>query len=1089
MWLAAGWLFLWTLLPAQAVSAKENPLWLRYPAISPDGQTVVFNYKGDIYRVSSGGGAATPLTVSDSYEFNAVWSNDGKYIAFASDRYGNFDVFVMPATGGEAARLTYHSAGEIPGCFTPGNDTILFSAHRQDAVTNRQYPTGLMTELYSVPVNGGRVSQVMTTPALDPQLTRKGNRMIYHDVKGYENEWRKHHTSAVTRDVWLYDFTDDSYRMLSQFEGEDRNPVWDADEEHYYYLSEEDGSFNIYRSSLSDPATTEAVTGFEHHPVRFLSISDDNRLCYSYHGEVYTQDVSGEPEKLEVTVAVDGRSNLDKIVPVNKGLRDVALSPNGKEFAFVYRGEIFACDLEGGITKRITNTPYQERSVSFSPDGRSLLYAAEVDSSWNVYTTSMVREEEPYFFMSTVLEREPVIATDAEEFQPHYSPDGKEVAYLEERVILKVVNLESKETRTILPAKYNYSYADGDQYYQWSPDGKWFLVQFGQPERVMQDEVGLVAASGEGEVHNLTLSGYGDYRPQWEMEGKMMIYGSNRLGTRSESGSMTTGDVYGMFFTQEAFDRFQLSEEEMEVLKEQEKEEDEEDEGDDTKRKKRKKKEKDDDEEEAEEVKIEWELLTERKERLTTHTSRLSDWALSKDGEKLFYATRFERTYDIWVTDLRDKKSKKFATLGARRGAGMIMSEDGKFILVVADGTVKKVNTESGKVEPVKVNAEMILKAGEERAYIYDHSWRQLKKKFYMPDLHGVDWEFYYHEYKKFLPHINNNYDFAEMLSELLGETNASHTGARYRPSSSNDDETAALGVFYDYDHEGDGVKIAEVIVGGPMDKADVEAGAGDIIEKIDGVKITPEMDFYTLLNRRKGKYTLVSLYDPGEDKRWEEQVKPISLGAENQLLYERWVRNNRNEVEALSDGKLGYVHIRSMNDASMRVAYEESLGRHLSKDAIIVDTRFNGGGNIHEELSDFYNGEVYFDIIPHGQYVGSEPRDKWTKPSIVLMGESNYSDAHLFPMAYKLKGVGKTLGMPVPGTGTFVWWERQIDPTLVFGIPMGGWRAPDGTFMENNQMEPDIRVRNEPGVMAEGKDQQIEAAVEALLPEDETAD
>jgi C-terminal processing protease CtpA/Prc len=170
------------------------------------------------------------------------------------------------------------------------------------------------------------------------------------------------------------------------------------------------------------------------------------------------------------------------------------------------------------------------------------------------------------------------------------------------------------------------------------------------------------------------------------------------------------------------------------------------------------------------------------------------------------------------------------------------------------------------------------------------------------------------------------------------------------------------------------------------------------------------------------------------------------------------------------------------MDDASMRVVFEEALGRNFEKKALIVDTRFNGGGNIHEQLSDFLSGKKYIDIVPHGQYIGSEPYEKWVKPSIVLVGESNYSDAHLFPVAYKLKNAGKTLGMPVPGTGTFVWWETQIDPTLVFGIPMGGWRTPDGKFCENNQMEPDIKVPNEPGILVTGHDQQIEAAVKEML-------
>ncbi len=209
---------------------QNNPLWLRYPAISPDGETILFTYKGDIYSVSSAGGDARPLTISETYEFEPVWSHDGRQIAFASDRYGNFDVFVMPASGGEAKRLTFHSTGEIPSTFTTDDKAILFSGVRQDVVTNIQFPTGLMSELYSVPVTGGKVSQVMSVPALDATLNAAGDKLIYHDVKGYESIWRKHHVSAVTRDIWVYDMNEQSYTQLSRFEGEDRNPVFDAND-------------------------------------------------------------------------------------------------------------------------------------------------------------------------------------------------------------------------------------------------------------------------------------------------------------------------------------------------------------------------------------------------------------------------------------------------------------------------------------------------------------------------------------------------------------------------------------------------------------------------------------------------------------------------------------------------------------------------------------------------------------------------------------------------------------------------------------------------------------------------------------------
>lgn len=1072
---------------------QGNVRWLRYPAISPDGTSILFSYMGDIFVVPSAGGAAIPLTISESYEFSPVWSHNGKSIAFASDRYGNFDVFIMPSKGGEAKRLTAHSTSEIPGSFTADDQSVYFSASRQDLASNAQFPTGVMSELYSVPVAGGMVMQILTSPAMDATMSPDGSKLIFHDRKGYENNWRKHHTSSVTRDIWTYELSSGKFTQLTTFIGEDRNPVFDSNGNDFYYLSEQPNSFNVYKSSLTNPAKTVALTHLDKHPVRFLTRANTNTLCFSYDGDIYTLQPGGEPRKVDITINTDGRAGIDKIAPVNSDFTGLRLSPNGKEYAYVFRGEIFVSSVEGGITKRITNTPWQERSVDFSADGRSLVFAAEKNQNWDIYKVSISRKSEPYFYASTVLKEEEVIATKEEEFQPKFSPDAKEVAYLENRVTLKVINLDTKQTRTILPADKNYSYADGDQYYQWSPDGKWFLAQFGYPARMFDPEVGLISADGKGEVIDLTLSGYDDYMPSWSLDGKMMIWFTNRHGTLQQGGGFTSGDIYGLFFSKEAFDRFKLSKEEFALLKEQEakqkkdaeKEKKEKEKGkkaSDSKKKSTEKVVKAEKDSTLKEVIIDWNNLTERKLRLTTQTSMLSDAVISKEGDKLYFLTTFDKGVDLWVTETRTKETKQLAKLGAKSVENLQLSIDSSFLIFLADGKPMKVTIEGGKSESLKTSGEIILRAADERSYIFDHAWRQFKEKFYKEGLHGTDWDYYYKEYHKFLPYINNNYDFAEMLSEMLGEVNASHTGCGYRATKPNSDNTASLGLLYNYAYKGKGLQVAELIEGGPLDKASSKIKAGNIIEQLDGQTVADSIDFYQLLNRKEGQLTLVSLYDPATQARWEETLKPVSLGEENELLYKRWVKNRRNETEKLSGGKIGYIHVRAMNDASMRTVFEEALGRNLNKDAIIIDTRFNGGGNIHEQLSDFLSGKKYIDIIPHGQYVGSEPYDKWVKPSIVIMGEANYSDAHLFPVAYELKQAGKTLGMPVPGTGTFVWWEEQIDPSLVFGIPMGGWRMPDGNFCENTQMEPSIKVADAPDVLATGHDQQIEAAVKELM-------
>lgn len=983
----------------------------------------------------------------------------------------------MSANGGAPTRLTYHSASDFPSDFTPDGSEVLFSSSRLDNHQNMQFPKGSMSELYQVPVTGGRPQQMFSLPALGAKYSDDGKSILFTDHKGTENSWRKHHTSSVTRDIWRYTLKGGTFEMLSTFEGENRDPVYGADEKDVFYLSEKDGTLNVYSFSLANPDNHQQLTTFTQHPVRHLSISNDGVLSFSFDGEIYTKKPGQPAAKVSISINADSRDRLVENVPIKSGATEMALSPSGKEVAFIFRGEVFTTSIEGGTTKRVTNTAEQERSVSFSPDGKALLYASERNGSWNLYQSKITREEETYFFQSTVLKEEPILVSDKETFQPSYSPDGKEVAFLEERTELRVINLATKAVRTILPADKNYSYADGDQYYQWSPDSKWFLVNY-LPPRQWIDEVGLVSAAGGEEVKNLTMSGYNDAAPKWTRDGKMMLWFTDRDGMKNHASWGTQDDVYAMCFTEEAWDLLRLTEEEYKLLKDDDDDE-EEDEKEEEKKEKKEKREKD---KKIKPLTFDWEGMNDRKKRLTIHASHLGDALLSKDGDKLFYLARFEKGYDLWETNIRTRETKILAKLSASRVGGLEMDKKGKNLFLLSAGKIMKISVNGGKQEAIGIDGEMRLNKSAERAYMFDHMWRQVVKKFYRPDLHGVDWDFYKKTYARFLPHINNNHDFAEMMSELLGELNASHTGCYFRSGEPTGDRTASLGLYYDLAYDGNGLKVAEVMKGSPIQQKGSKVKAGTIIEKIDGKEIVAGENYYELLNRKAGEYTLISLYDPKTKERWDERIKPISQRAAYNLRYKRWVERCRELVEEASDGRVGYVHVRGMNDGSFRTVYEDVLGRNAQKEALIVDTRFNGGGWLHDDLATFLDGKEYMRFQPRGQDLGPEPQFKWTKPSIVVMGEANYSDAHMFPYTYRALGVGKLLGMPVPGTGTAVWWENQQDPSLVFGIPQVGSVPKEGGFLENTQLEPDIEVRNEPAELLKGRDQQLERAVQELL-------
>lgn len=1068
----------------------QDAAWLRYPAISPDGRFIVFSYQGHLFKVSAEGGRAVQLTSNNAYNFKPVISNDGSKIAYASDRSGNFDIYVMSSEGGHSERLTYHSANDYPSCFSNDGNEIFFYSSRTDAQEASIFPSGVMSELYKVSTTkGGREIQVLTTPAENARIHPNKNILIYEDVKGYENQWRKHHISSVTRDIFIYDFSEGTHTKVSGYIGENRNPVW-GDTDEFYYLSEESGHFNIWKG-FGNGRQPVQLTSFDNHPVRFLTRSNNGKLCFSWHGDIYTLEEGKTPVRLNIQVYTDSPASETKIQPVSSGASEMALSPNGKEIAFIYKGEVFVTSVEHNRTKRITNTVEEERNISFSPDGKALLYAAERDGIWGIYETRLVREEEKYFHLSTLLDEKVLIKGDKDAFQPSYSPDGKEIAYLENRVILKIYNIESKKSRVILDERHNFSYSDGDQHYDWSPDSKWLLVHY-QGAGSMSTEVGLISATGDQPIVNLTKSGYSDSNPKWMSKGNMMIWFSDRNGYRSHGSWGAHSDVYAMFFNKGAFDKFKLKKEELAFLKESEKEKKDEDKDTDTEEskpdKKSKKSSKDGDKEKdkkpkVEDITIDLNGIEDRIARLTRHSSSVSDAVLSNDGEILYYLTPFESGFDLWQHKLYENETKLLSKLNKGWGK-LIPDNEGKNLYVLASGQILKISTDKGESKPVSFSTEMVVKSSEEREYIFEHVWRQFRDKFYLVDIHGTDWDFYKKEYLRFLPYINNNYDFAELLSEMLGEANASHTGSGYRNYNPLGDQTAALGLFYDTNYTGDGLLISEVINKSPVLKDNSKIKKGVIIEKIDGETIPAGSNYYRLLNRKTDVPTLLSLYDPKSKDRWEEVVKPISLGTENNLLYERWVKQRRQIVDSLSNGKLGYVHVRGMNSGSFRDVFSDVLGKYHDKDALIVDTRFNGGGWLHDDLATFLSGKRYLTFSPRGnEILGGDPMSKWTKPSCVLVSESNYSDAHMFPYVYKTLEIGKLIGMPVPGTATAVWWETlRVDPTLYYGIPQLGIRDLNDNFLENQQLDPDILIWNDYESMSKGEDLQLLKAIEEMM-------
>ena len=511
------------------------------------------------------GGEAVRLTATDDYESQPIWSNDSRTIAFVSDRFGGMDIFTMSIDGGKATRVTTHSGTETPLAFSPDDKYIYFSAAIQDPASSAMWSASWLTELYRVKATGGRPEQITATPVCSISFDTDGESFLYYDRTGSENIWRKHHTSSVARNIFYYDAADGSHTQITVNPGEDRDPIYTSDGRMVFLSERDGGSFNVYEAAVDDAENVTALTSFKKHPVRFLSRAGNGTLCFGWQGEIYTLAEGGKPEKVDISIVND---YLNHPSTLHLGsVSEMAFSDDGEEIVLQSRGEVFATTGEYSTTKQISRTAAAEEGITISPDGKTIVYASERTGCWNLYKATLADEDELHFAYATLINEEPLLKDDGNERTwPSFSPDGKEVAFIENRNILKVLNLETGKVRQITDGTQHY----GEFQYDWSPDGKWFALTLITNRRDPYSDIGIVSAVDGGRIHNVTNSGYIDHSPQWAMDGNAIIFISNRLGLRAHASWGSQDDVFIAFMNRETYDKFNMSEEEYALYKEKE---------------------------------------------------------------------------------------------------------------------------------------------------------------------------------------------------------------------------------------------------------------------------------------------------------------------------------------------------------------------------------------------------------------------------------------------------------------------------------------------------------------------------------------
>lgn len=1058
--------------PVLAQPEGEQPRWIRHPAIAPDGSLLSFTHRGQVFLVDIEGGLAIPLTAPGAYSYGAVWSPQSDRLAFASDANGDDDVFIADFSG-TLEKITWSSAAEVPTSFTPDGDSVLYKAQRLgDAERSVQAALTHLPQLYAVSTETGRESLVLPNQAQQASWNRAQDQLVYSYDPSQDPADRQHRVAANARQLWLYDAVSGNHSMVFDVDGIDRlNPVWAADGANLYYLSEASGWLNVWRVDLESGEETQ-LTAFVDGPVRDLSVADDGTLAFSHGGRIYIQAPGADEAKPIEILTLEQRLSAKANFKAETTTEFVS-SPDGERFALVVNADVYLMD-RSGLYRQVTATAGAEKNVAFSPDGSTLVYAAQRGHEWGIYGVDLQLDTISAPLALIYEEMELLVPEEGNVFQPKFSPDGSKLAFIADRREVQVLDLETGDIAVLFePSDYNTSYGDGDLWFSWSPTSQDILTQW---RTISGDELSramIVPADGSAPPHPVSMAVTSFSDGIWSLDGTQVIGVTSQFGVRTAQLRSLTNDLYRIFLSEDARNDFldiydgvfpQIGGE--------------------------------DEAEEGAEIGFapqRYPIDGNRSQRLEGLLGGNNDYPLLvaplPDFKNLLLVTDAGHDqYDIVTLDLMSGELNFVQTVDAPGLEGVsYVPELGVIDFKITDQIL---TVAPGNPDATVATSAMVFYTSnpdQVRAAAFEQAWADVKYKYYHPELEGRDWVAIGDKYRSYLDSIASNRELKELISAMYGELSASHLFVSYsgsrQPTTGLGNYNDVLGVYLDYGYEGQGRRVAGILPGGPMARAGLGVDPGDVIVSINGQPVPDAGGIERLLDVNLGKRVEVGILDVGSESERLIQVDPIDQDAEWVLSNQRLIDARRETVARLSNSCIAYVHVPQMdNDAYLDVLGRLTASRQIAK-AALIDVRSNNGGNLTRELITLLTGEPWATIGVDGRSFDYEPSNRWLWPSAVLVDSFGYSDGSVFPQAYHDMEIGTIVGDVVLNTGTAVnYIKSSLIPGLTYGIPVLPNRRLDGSYYENSIIPPDVLVPFDPNRAGIGVDPQLEAAVSALM-------
>jgi tricorn protease len=1055
--------------------------YMTEPALSPDRSEIAFVSGGDIWTVPADGGTARLLVSHPATESRPLYSPDGKWLAFASNRTGAGDIYLLNLESGELKRLTFDDAADNLEAWSRDGKWIYFSSTSKDI-------SG-MCDVYRVPATGGTPMQVSAdryTNEYEAAPLPDGS--IAFAARGISNsQWWRHGSSHIDQsEIWLKN--GDKYEELTQGGAKQMWPMWNADATRLYFMSDRGGTQNIWMQPRTG-GQPKQVTNFTDGRVIWCSISYDGKeIVFERNFGIWKMKTdTGKADPVAITLRGAAASPMTDRLTQSTQIRELALSPDGKKVAVIARGEVFAGSAkDAGDTVRITNTPAAESYVTWSPDSKTVVYSSERDGVVNLFQYDFATETETQ-----------LTSGNNSDAVAKFSSDGKLLAFMRNGRSMMVYDMATKQERELCKFYYDQSPLVSRDSYAWSPDNKWVAFLTYAPETRSYTNVSVVPASGGTPRPISFLANSNSGSVSWSPDGSYILFDTSQ---RTEVNSIARVDLKLKTpkFKEDGFrDLFKEENPKVKqppvpatspsptpatapspsaspsaspvdrpsgVLKIGDKADD------------------------KVPVEIVFDNIRQRLSMIGTGVDN-GGQVISPDGKTLLVIANAEGQTNLYTVSLdelvNDTSARQLTSTSGFKG-NVQFSPDSKEVYYTENGRVNIVSLDRREVRPLAIGVEMNVDFAKEKLEIFKQGWRYMRDNYYDDKYHGADWNAVRATYEPLVTDAKNMDEVRRLMNMMVGELNSSHLGVS-GPSGFTPAPVGKLGLRFDRNEyeTGGRLKITEVITLGPA-AITKDISVGDYLMSVDGAPIDGKTNLDEQLENKVNKRVVLGISKTGAagDKR-TIIVKPVGTGTEKNLLYRQWVEANRDYVAKISNGKIGYVHLPDMGQGSLDQLYIDLDAENQNKEGVVIDIRNNNGG--------FINPYV-IDILARRGYLSMKERGLWTvpgrsnlgqraleRPTVLVTNRHSLSDAEDLTEGYRSLKLGKVVGEPTAGWIIFTWGSSLFDGTA-FRLPRQRISGNDGVDMELHPRPVDVENIRPIGETLTGKDSDLDAAVKVLL-------